>query len=72
MKRGRGKREKGRGDMYYVVFTVVVIGATIIAVALFGLFGSDASAREKKRAKRKVGRARKVRAIGKGVCLEIW
>jgi hypothetical protein len=71
MKRGRGKGEKRREDMYYVVFTVVVIGATIIAVALFGLLGSDASVREK-RAKRRVGRARKVRAIGKGVCLEIW
>jgi hypothetical protein len=71
MKRGRGKGEKRRGDMYYVVFTVVVIGATIIAVALFGLLRSDASVKEK-RAKRRVGRARKVRAIGKGVCLEIW
>jgi hypothetical protein len=71
MKRGRGKGGKGRGDMYYVVFTMVVIGATIITVALFGLFGFDASVREKK-AERRVRGVRKVRAIGKGVCLEIW
>jgi hypothetical protein len=64
----KARRER-EGEIYYVVFTVVVIGATIIAVALFGF---DASVREKRRAKRKARRERKVRAIGKGVCLEIW
>ena len=62
MKGGEGR------ETYYVVFTVVVIGATIIAVALFG-FGVIASVREKERAKRRVRRVRKVRAIGKGVCV---
>jgi hypothetical protein len=51
--------EGGEGEMYYVVFTVVVIGATIIAVALFGF---DASVREKKKAKRSV------RCVGRWRC----
>jgi hypothetical protein len=56
-----------------VAFTVVVIGATIIAVTLFGFaFAFVASVREEKRARRRVRRVRKVRAIGKGVYLEIW
>jgi hypothetical protein len=60
--RWKGEVEGGEGEMYYVVFTVVVIGATIIAVALFGF---DASVREKKKAKRSV------RCVGRWRCA-IW
>jgi hypothetical protein len=56
--RGSERREEKGGkrrEMYYVVFTVVVIGATIMAVALLGFALLDASVREKKKAKRRVG-----------------